>query len=126
MQRSSFPWIWLAVAAILLLVPGTAGRIVLEVLGGLTLLLILLPLLAVGVGFLGWQLIRHNLKTCAVCGATSFGSSVCPACGAGLTHPTSSPWQNKESELEDAAKATINVEAVDVDPNADADAKTSF
>ena len=35
------PWLWIGVAAALLLVPTSAGRILLDVIGGLTLTLVL-------------------------------------------------------------------------------------
>lgn len=122
MQRSSFPWIWIGLAAILLLMPGAAGRLLLDLLGGITLLLILLPLLAAGAGFLGWQLIRRRLKTCAACGTTSFGSELCPACGTPLA-PTQQGWRVEDPEMIDPSQMTINVEAVDVEPSVDSERK---
>lgn len=114
MSRPSLPWIWLALGAILLFLPGTAGRLLLDVLGGLTLLVILLPLIGAGVGVVAWQLVRRRLQTCATCGTTSLGSEVCPGCGASLASPTMDP-----------TKVTINVEAVDVDPSKMSDTKQS-
>jgi hypothetical protein len=124
MQRSSFPWIWIGLAAILLLMPGAAGRLLLDLLGGITLLLILLPLLAAGAGFLGWQVIRRRLKTCATCGTTSFGSELCPACGTPLV-PTQQGWRAEDPGMIDPSQMTINVEAVDVEPSVDSERKPS-
>ena len=116
MQRSSIPWFWLGLAALLLLIPGTAGRFLLDVLGGLTLLLLLLPLIAGGGGFLAWQLIKRRLKTCGACGTISFGGEVCPACGTWMGD------QNPRAAATDAldpSQVIINVEAVDVEPSSD-------
>ena len=124
MQRSSFPWIWVVLAAILLLLPGTAGRFLLDVLGGVTLLLLLLPLLAAGAGFLAWQVLRSRLNTCADCGTTSFGSAICPACGAPLSGPTGG-WAQSESEAIAPGEVTIDVEAVDVPSTPDGDSGRS-
>lgn len=129
MQRSSFPWIWVVLAAILLLLPSTAGRFLLDVLGGVTLLLLLLPLLAAGAGFLAWQALRPRFTTCAACGVTSFGTAVCPACGASLTDPgSSSPGSSGLRQTIDtleAGQVTIDVEAVDVPPANEADSRKS-
>ncbi|MEB3317765.1 MAG: hypothetical protein VKO39_06455 [Cyanobacteriota bacterium] len=117
MQRSSFPWFWLVLAAIILLLPGTAGRLLLDVLGGVTLLILLLPLLAVGAGFLAWQAFRSRLMTCEACGTTSFGSTLCPACGASLTDQANSTergWTSRDTEAPDPGQVTIDVEVVDV------------
>ncbi len=123
MQRSSFPWFWVALAAVLLLVPGTAGRLLLDVIGGVTLLFLLLPLLAAGAGFLAWQALKSRLNTCAICGITSFGNAACPACGAPLTdtdaHPSNRPWTDREADILEAGNVTIDVEAVDVPPSSD-------
>ena len=115
MQRSSFPWIWVVLAAILIFVPGTAVRLLLDLLGGLTLVLLLLPFLAAGAGFLAWQLIRRRLNTCAACGTTSFGSEVCPACGSWLGEKSPNTSWSSDIEGVDPSQMTINVEAVDVE-----------
>jgi hypothetical protein len=115
MQRSSFPWIWVVLAAILIFIPGTAGRLLLDLLGGLTLVLLLLPLLAGGVGFLAWQLIRRRLNTCPACGTTSLGSEVCPACGMWLGEKSPNSGWSPDLEGADPSQMTINVEAVDVE-----------
>lgn len=116
MQRSSIPWFWLGLAALLLLIPGTAGRFLLDVLGGLTLLLLLLPLIAGGGGFLAWQLIKRRLKTCGACGTISFGGEVCPACG---TWMGDQKPRTAGTDALDPSQVTINVEAVDVEPSSD-------
>jgi hypothetical protein len=119
MQRSSFPWFWVGFAALLLLLPGPAGRFLLDFLGGLTLLLLLLPLLGAGVGLLAWQLIRRRLHTCEACGTVSFGSQVCPACGSWFGEEGTRPGSERNLEALDASQVIINVEAVDVEPSTD-------
>lgn len=125
MQRSSFPWVWVVLAAILLLLPGTAGRLLLDVLGGVTLLLLVLPLLAAGAGFLAWQAFRPRFITCEACGATSFGSDICPACGSPLTAQTGSSWTTSRADALEPGQVTIDVEAVDVPPSGDGDSRRS-
>jgi hypothetical protein len=111
-MNRSLPWGWIAFAGLVLLLPGPLGRLLLDLLGRLTLLLILLPLLAGAAGLIGWQLLRRRLKTCAACGFSSFGFDQCPACGA--ASPGSAAPGQQPLEL-DARSATITVEAVDVD-----------
>jgi hypothetical protein len=125
MKQSSFPWIWVGLAALLLLIPGTAGRLLLDVLGGLTLLILLLPLLAAGVGFLAWQVIRRRLNTCPACGTTSLGSQVCPACGTFLGQESGTSGRASDFGSLDPSQVTINVEAVDVDPSLEDDTRAS-
>lgn len=124
MQRSSSPWLWVALAILLLLIPGTAGRFLLDILGGLTLLVLLLPLIAGGVGLLAWQLIRRRLNTCDACGTISFGMDVCPACGSLLGDQSPRPDGSRDLEALDPSQVIINVEAVDLpSPPTDRDTK---
>jgi hypothetical protein len=109
-MNRTLPWGWIAFAALVLLLPGTLGRVLLDVLGGLTLLLILLPLLGGLLSFLAWQLVVRRLRTCQACGTTSLGVDVCPACGASLSDPSSA---DVPREI-DASTATITVEAESV------------
>lgn len=109
MQRSSLPWGWIALAALLLLLPSSFGRILLDVLGGLTLTLLLLPLLAGGAALIGWRILQSRMRTCQVCGVSSLGVERCPACGSSFSF-------NPESadEAVDPRNATITVVAQNV------------
>ncbi len=126
------PWLWIGVAAALLLVPTSAGRILLDVIGGLTLTLLFLPLLLAGVGLIGWQVLRRRLRTCPNCGFTSLGSEACPACGSAFeagdasgTAPSAPSgtffWGSPPDGEIDARDVTINVEAVDLEASGSAD-----
>lgn len=110
-----FPWPWL-VLLLLVLLPGPAGRFLLDLLGGLTLTLLALPLLLGLAGVIGWQMIRHRLRSCDRCGAVSFGASTCPACGASLEGQGGSfSWGLQRDPVDiDPRTATITVEAIDV------------
>ncbi|TVS04554.1 MAG: hypothetical protein EA413_08925 [Cyanobium sp. PLM2.Bin73] len=116
MQRP-IPWLWILLAMVLLLAPGPAGRFLLDLLGGLTLLVLLLPLLFGAAGVVGWQLLRRRLRTCSACGFTSVGSAVCPACGTPFApSPSSSTSSGVPPSVEiPASEATIDVDVVDVD-----------
>lgn len=110
---------WFLVLLALLLLPGPAGRLLLDLLGGLTLTLLLLPLLAGGVALIAWQVLKRRLRTCPSCGVASLGQPVCPACGTlfesevGAEAGQGASWSSEVPEI-DVRNVTINVEAVDV------------
>jgi len=107
----SLPWGWILLAGFLLLIPGPAGRLLLDLLGGLTLTLLLLPLLVGAAALIGWRVLSRRLVTCPACGAPSIGISQCPSCGA----PMSAAGASDVDGDVDASSATITVDAVAVD-----------
>jgi len=126
MQRNSFPWLWVALAAVLLLLPGPAGRLLLDLIGGVTLLVLLLPLLAAGAGILAWQAFRRRLVTCGTCGMTNFGTPLCPACGSPLAQdgqPNGPSRVARDLDALAAGQVTIDVESVDVPSSAEGDSR---
>lgn len=110
------PWFWIGLAALLLLLPLPLGRLVLDLLGGLTLTLLLLPLLAGAAAWIGWQVLRSRLRTCPACGVSSFATEVCPACGT-LFQGQSQDGLSVHGPAPDldVRQVTINVEAVEVE-----------
>ncbi len=99
------PWFWILLAGLLLLAPSPAGRFLLDVLGGITLFVLLLPLVLAGAGVLAWQVLRRRLNTCQACGFSSLGSEVCPACG--------TPFGSGPNAAEASLGSTV-VQSVDV------------
>lgn len=121
-MNRSLPWGWIALAGFLLLLPGPAGRLLLDLIGGLTLTLLLLPLLAGGAALIGWQVLRSRLQVCSACGISSFDRDVCPACGTSraagsASAPDGSVFGVGGRDEVDARSATITVDAVDVKPS---------
>lgn len=116
MQQRSIPWLWIALGALLLLGPGPAGRLLIDVLGGLTLTLLLLPLLLGGAGWVGWQILKRRLRTCQACGFSSMGGEVCPACGTpyGVADSGESGLGAAGAMEIDAREVIIDVTATDV------------
>jgi hypothetical protein len=111
MRRTIPLWPWLLLPLLVLLLPAGARSLLIDVLGGITLALLLLPLLGGGLAFLAWRLLSRRLHTCSACGLSSLGGgTVCPACGTPYSHSSDAPPQG----LSDARNATINVDAVDV------------
>ena len=83
MTRPS-PLVWLAIV-LLLLLPTAAGRLLLDLAGGLLLILLVLPFLLTGLGWIGWKILQSRMVNCLACGAVNFGgSSVCSVCGTPL------------------------------------------
>lgn len=115
MQRP-LPWFWILLALLLLLGPTPAGRVVLDLLGGLTLTVLLLPLLLGAAGWVAWLLLQRRLRTCGVCGFTAIGVEQCPACGSRFDQdPGSGDGRDaggRQPEL-DASNVTIDVEVID-------------
>lgn len=112
-MKQPFPWFWILIPAVLLVLPGPAGHLLLDLLGGLTLTLLLLPLLAGAAGVLVWQVLKRRLTTCPACGFVSTGLDQCPACGAVLANTPSSPGRS-ETPAVDASQALIDVKAEDI------------
>lgn len=83
MQRP-VPWLWIAAIGLLLLAPGFAARLFVDVLEGITLLVVLGPLVLAGGGFLAWQWFKRRIVTCPACGTPSLNADQCPACGTSL------------------------------------------
>lgn len=117
-MRQPVPWLWIVLAVGLLLLPGSAGRLLLDVLGGITLTLLILPLLLGGAALIGWQVLKRRLRTCPACGVSSLATDVCPACGTAFhtgEDGRNTFWSEAGSQEVDASAVTINVEAIDVD-----------
>jgi hypothetical protein len=115
MPQRPIPWIWIGLGALLLLLgPGPAGRLLIDLLGGITLTLLLLPLLLGGAGWIGWQLLRRQLRTCEVCGFSRVGGEACPACGA-----VSPAAQAGDVPVVDVREMTIDVVATDLTVDAE-------
>ena len=113
MERK-IPWVWIVLGGFLLLAPGTFGRLFLDLAEGLTLTVVVLPLILGIGGFVGWQLLQRRLKPCPACGFVSSGLGTCPACGTSLAHGSAAA---SSAEFIDASTATIDVEVVDDERN---------
>lgn len=113
MQRS-IPWFWILIAGLLLVAPGLTARLFVDVLEGVTLLLVVGPLLLAGAGLLAWQWLRRRLTICPVCGTASLQTVQCPACGASLSG-AAQPQASSEPEARDAVIDVQVREVNDID-----------
>lgn len=95
---------------LLLLLPTAAGRVILDLAGGLLVVVVALPLLLGGLGWLGWKLLQSRMVACPACGATGLNSTGrCSLCGADLDAVDGSDSATPASSM------TIDVKAEDVD-----------
>ena len=110
------PLLWLLLLALLIL-PTAAGRILLDLVGGLLLTLLALPVLLGGLGWIGWKVLQSRVRTCEACGlSTMTTGDRCPACGSML--PSKKSGESSEQSVTDsrpASDVTIDIKAEDID-----------
>ena len=78
--------------------------------GGVFLLITIIPLIVWGIGWFTWKRIQSKIKTCEVCGSTFINSQmICPICGTTI--------KNTSDILENipASAATIDIKSEDID-----------
>ena len=95
---------------ILLVIPFFGINFLISFLGNILLLLFLIPLLLVGLVFIGFNSYKSNINRCNSCGAISLGlSENCMNCGAYLDNiSNNNQFDKKPSE------STIEVKAEEV------------
>ena len=104
--------LWFAVL-LLLLLPTAAGRVLLDLVGGVALVLLALPLLLTGLGWIGWKVLQSRMVTCPACGTASLkGVERCPACGTSM--PMNSTAPASANDAVPASDVTIDVTAQEV------------
>ncbi len=81
-------------------------------------LLVLIPIIIGGAGWLTWQRLKANIVKCEKCGISSINNSnQCPFCGASMKISENSINTNFESSSTPANSATIDVTFEDLDSN---------
>ena len=79
--------IWMVVI-LLIIFPTPAGKLIIDLTGGIFLIIAIIPLLLGGVGWLAWKRIQSNLQTCEACGSSFLNSQIiCPICGTNIQKP---------------------------------------
>ncbi len=127
MPMNRFPVLLWSALVLLLLLPTPAGRVLINLVGGVALVVLALPVLLGGLGWIGWKILQSRLTTCPACGAASFGGvDRCAVCGspldtneAGTT--AANPWvasAQKADQGVPASEATIDVMAQDAGSDA--------
>ena len=118
MQRST-PWGWILLAGILLLAPGPVGRLVVNLMGGLTIIALVAPLVLGGAGFMAWRLLQSRLRPCPACGFSSVGMDACPVCGSAMDSDSKQRRTvlvaDQSSDQLQASTMTVDVDVTEVD-----------
>ena len=115
-MRSPSPVLWIALLALLLL-PTGAGRVLLDLAGGLVLVVLAVPLILGGVGWIGWKVLQSRMTTCPACGTVNLsGSGSCQMCGAELSAESNQSVKNSVADDSiPASAATIDISAEELD-----------
>ncbi len=101
--------IWM-VFILLVLLPTPAGKFIVDLAGGIFLIIALIPLILGGVGWFAWNRIQSQLQTCEACGSSFLNNQlICPICG-----------KNKKDQKDTmgnipASAATIDIKSENVD-----------
>ena len=101
--------IWM-VFILLLILPTPAGKFIIDLTGGIFLILTIIPLLLGGVGWLAWKRIESKVQTCEACGSSFLNTQlICPVCG--------TKKKNSKDNLENipASAATIDIKSENID-----------
>ena len=100
--------IWM-VFILLFIVPTPAGKFLIDLAGGIFIIITIIPLILGGVGWLAWKTIKSNVQTCEACGSSFLNSqTICPICGANIKDP--------KDNLENipASAVTIDIKSEDI------------
>ena len=98
---------------LLLLLPAGAGPVLLDLAGGFLVVLLVLPILFGGLGWVGWKVLQSQMRTCSGCGVVGIGANLqCSVCG---TPYSSQPGAETPTGVSiPASDLTIDITAQDV------------
>tara|TARA_Y100001968_G_scaffold323015_1_gene360032 strand:+ start:615 stop:941 length:327 start_codon:yes stop_codon:yes gene_type:complete len=101
--------IWM-VFALLLILPTPAGKLIVDLAGGLFLVITFISIILGGLGWIAWKRIQSQVQTCEVCGTNFLNNQLtCPVCGRNTNN-------NKDNyENIPASSATIDVTPETID-----------
>ena len=102
-------WIWM-VSILIVIFPTPAGKFIIDLAGGIFLIITIIPLILGGIGWLTWKRIQSKVQTCEACGSTFLNNQmICPVCGTTI--------KNTSDILENipASAATIDIKSEDID-----------
>ena len=79
--------IWM-VFILLIIVPTPAGKFIIDLVGGIFLIITLIPITIAGIGWFTWKIIKSKIQTCEACGSNFLNSQlICPICGTTIKKP---------------------------------------
>tara|TARA_Y100001968_G_scaffold117783_1_gene107253 strand:- start:135 stop:461 length:327 start_codon:yes stop_codon:yes gene_type:complete len=100
--------IWM-VFILLVILPTPAGKFIVDLAGGIFLIIAIIPVILGGMGWFTWKRIKSKLNTCEACGSSFINNQIiCPICGQKL--------QDKNNNLDNipASAATIDIKSEDI------------
>tara|TARA_B100000965_G_scaffold351589_1_gene326275 strand:- start:744 stop:1073 length:330 start_codon:yes stop_codon:yes gene_type:complete len=101
--------IWM-VFILLIFLPTPAGKFIIDLAGGIFLIITIIPLMLGGIGWFAWKIIQSKIQTCEACGSNFLNTQlICPVCGSTIKKNT--------GILENipASAATIDIKSEDID-----------
>ena len=108
-MNKPYSLVWM-VFILLIILPTPAGKLIIDLAGGIFLIITIIPLILGGIGWLTWKNIQSKVQTCEACGSSFLNSQmICPICGANI--------KNTTDILENipASAATIDIKSEDID-----------
>ena len=105
-KPSSLLWV---VFIFLLILPTPVGKFILDLAGGIFIVIATIPIILGGAGWIAWKRIQSKVKTCQACGTSFFNDQItCPICGQVM--------QDNKDNLENipASNATIDIKSEDI------------
>ncbi len=100
--------IWMVFISLLIL-PTPAGKFIIDLAGGIFLIITIIPLILGGVGWFAWKRIQSQVQTCEACGSSFLNiQTQCPICGKNIRNTV----DNMENIPASAATIDINSENV--------------
>ena len=100
--------IWM-VLILLFIFPTPAGKFIFDLLGGIFLIISIIPLILGGVGWFAWKRIQSKVQNCEACGSSFLNTQItCPTCGTSI--------KSTKDNLENipASSATIDIKSEDI------------
>ena len=94
---------------IILIIPLFGFNFIIGFLGNILLLIVLIPLLIIGIGLLGFNSFKSSINICENCGSTIIGNNInCPYCNY-------DSQENEYSSSTDASNKIIEIKAEEID-----------
>tara|TARA_B100000214_G_C23523800_1_gene426273 strand:+ start:115 stop:441 length:327 start_codon:yes stop_codon:yes gene_type:complete len=101
--------IWM-VFILLIVMPTPAGKFIIDLAGGIFLIIAIITLSICGIGLFTWKRIQSKMQTCKTCGSSFINSQlICPICGTTMKNTTDF------KENIPASAATIDIKSENLD-----------
>tara|TARA_B100000214_G_scaffold352454_1_gene307694 strand:+ start:185 stop:487 length:303 start_codon:yes stop_codon:yes gene_type:complete len=95
---------------LIVIFPTPVGKFIIDLAGGIFLLITIIPIILGGIGWFAWKRIQSNVQTCEACGSSFLNNQlICPICGQTVKNT------NDIIENIPASAATIDIKSEDID-----------